>query len=881
MKILKILLGCGLTLAAVLCGLAACTPSGSEDVSGTAESPTGTQAPTQADETEPETEAGYADIGDGRFLLDREVYYCVSGRVIPLIGSYDFDADKAPVMTVTADDPEAVSVADDGSILAKKPGDFTLTVREETYGTTATARLVTVGALTDNVIISVPVWRGVWVNEEQFGYMRDAGVDMVVAVSGVETRTWDVSMDMLDTALSTWHDGRGVFVLAHSTRELLDNVLTAPDKQLERIVSRFADKPAFAGYHLIDEPYDCNPYSPVQNKLGVMDPNALTDVNFLPGGAYASMTDYEHRLDDYCRLLDDSANAYLSFDNYPFPAGAGAVNEDQLFGNFEAVRKAGLATRTRTAFYLQAVGGFNNAYRRPDQATLTYHAASALAYGFKWIKYWSWFVPDYGNPEETYKDYTDAVIGKDGKPTDLYPAACDLHTRVHTIGPVLVRCEADEVYHTGRRSASGVYTKVPAGFFAQPVGNEYAILSLLCDRTDGRQYLMVVNKDMRKAADMSFRLAGVDKVIVYDTRTGAGTETALSDHTLTLRLEAGDFAFIGLPEGDFRTAKPADANLARSGQAKITADASEGRDGCFVVCALDGQRTSTADSYSWRVPAGQTGSMLFEFDQPQVVNRVDLYPADQGVGFGAGFPRSVTLSAETEDGWVEIYKNESFARPTTEVPVIRFEAVTVKALRLTVSGGSIAADLAEIEIYHDDGSVPLPGPTSYEEVTQEKGQNVALGKKPIASGSAYESVTDGWGLAYLTDGIKLRTEANGTNGWMAQGVSSLTPKAGTVWGGVDLGGDYKVSRVVVYPRESGKFFPAAYDIQISLDGEDWTTVASEDDDTITEGVGRTFVLDETVHARFVRICGRKLRSSNEPALGGYLMQVSEIEVYWD
>ena len=156
-----------------------------------------------------------------------------------------------------------------------------------------------------------------------------------------------------------------------------------------------------------------------------------------------------------------------------------------------------------------------------------------------------------------------------------------------------------------------------------------------------------------------------------------------------------------------------------------------------------------------------------------------------------------------------------------------------------------------------------------------------LHKTPIASGSAYESTVDGWGLKYLTDGKTLRTEPEGTNGWMAQGVTSLTPEAGTVWGGVDLGGAYTVNEIVVYPRQNGNFFPSAYEIQISLDGESWETVCTMSDDTGTDGTARTFRLDRDVTARYVRVSAIKLRSSYEANLGGYLMQLAEIQVYWN
>lgn len=139
------------------------------------------------------------------------------------------------------------------------------------------------------------------------------------------------------------------------------------------------------------------------------------------------------------------------------------MNEDALFGNLEACRRAGLRNGVPTAFYVQAVGGFGNSYRRPDEGQLTYHMASALAYGFKWVKYWSWFVPDYGTDPEntTYNDYTDAIIGKDGKPTDLYPIATDLHNRAHTIGPVLVDGETYEtVYATDNDPETGPVCRV-------------------------------------------------------------------------------------------------------------------------------------------------------------------------------------------------------------------------------------------------------------------------------------------------------------------------------------------------------------------------------------------------------------------------------------
>ncbi len=892
-RILKRALGVmGLLLALLLC-ITACngdTPGESDTPAPESDTPNAdsvTEAPTVNEgesDTTPDKE--YVDIGDGSFSLTQDTYYLVVGGSFMPEGKFSFNEPDTVALTPRVEEEGVISVAEDGRITALKAGDYTLTVREEKYGTEAQATLHIVGDLRDNIIISVPVWRGKWVNDEQLGYMKDAGVDMVVAVSGIETADYTVSNNMLKTALNTWSGGNGIRVLVHSTNDMLGNILDDTDRDLERLVSRFDGHPAMAGYHLIDEPYDCSPYAAIQRKLGVLDPDAITDVNFLPGGAYPSMLEYELRMDDYCKLLGEESVTYLSFDNYPFGPVDGSVDEAALFGNLEACRCAGFRNRVPTAFYVQAVGGFNNSYRRPDEAQLTYHMASALAYGFKWVKYWSWFVPDYGTDPEntTYNDYTDAIIGKDGKPTDLYPIATDLHLRAHTIGPILVDCEAVEVYHSGNRSTSVVYEKVPASFFAQPRGNEYAIISLLHNAETGEQYLMLVNKNMKAESTLAFTLKDVASVVEIDTRTGEGKEVTLAGGLLSVTLKAGDYAFYKLPAGDHRTPAEPTANLAAAAE-KVTATVSQGSNGFFVSCALDGQRTSTDERQGWRVPAGQTGEMTFIFNTRVTFNRMDLYPTGEGVSFAAQFPTEIKISvasAETPDEWTVIYEQSGIARPTTEVPVLRFDSVTASRVRMEISGGSLSVELCEIEIYNDDGSIPAPPATSYEELVQEKGVNYALGKTPIASGSAYEHTIDAWGLAYLTDGKKLLTgKDGGTNGWMAQGMPKRECEPNTCWGGVDLGATYTVNEVHIYPRQNGGYFPSAYEIQISADGETWETVYSIDDDTETKGVGRFIKLDRDRQARFVRIVARKLTGNYEANLGGYLMQVSEIEVYWN
>lgn len=397
------------------------------------------------------------------------------------------------------------------------------------------------GNLPDNILISVPIWRDKWVNAKHFNLLMDADVDMVGAVTGVENETFDTSRHMLATAAETKRaDGRIIKVLVHSNA-MTSDFLNDSEAEIKSALAEFKGQEALGGYHIIDEPYDVIPFVRIEKCIKEIDRSKIADINFLPGVAYGSYNEYAERIDDYLTQIGDHAS-FLSFDNYPFPDGEGAVSENDLFGNFEIIRNAGLKHNVPTAFYLQSVGGFNNSYRRPEEGTMRYHASAALAYGFKWIKYWSWFVPDYGDPDTTYKDYTDAVIGKDGEPSDLYEIAAKMNKEIHTVGTILAKLDAQSVYHTGSRSTCSVYKKLPCNFYIQPEGEEYAILSQFVHKKDGSTYLMIVNKDMVNAQDMTFRINGISSLEMLDKRIpGKLHNVKIENDRLSISLAAGDF----------------------------------------------------------------------------------------------------------------------------------------------------------------------------------------------------------------------------------------------------------------------------------------------------------------------------------------------------
>ena len=150
--------------------------------------------------------------------------------------------------------------------------------------------------------------------------------------------------------------------------------------------------------------------------------------------------------------------------------------------------------------------------------------------------------------------------------------------------------------------------------------------------------------------------------------------------------------------------------------------------------------------------------------------------------------------------------------------------------------------------------------------------NLALHKRVTVS-SSYEQGS--WGAALVVDGE--RNENRGARGWSSEADKSQNHNE---WVQIDLGGNYPVSRVDIYPRNDparlGEGFPLDFTIEVSQDGRSWSAVVRK------TGYGKPG--DEVqrfgfnpVGGRFVRIVGTNLRYLG--AEQEYCMSFAEIEVY--
>lgn len=636
------------------------------------------------------------------------------------------------------------------------------------------------------------------------------------------------------------------------------------DEEIRALAEKYKDLPGFGGFYVVDEPYNPTPYARVANILLDVCPTANINVNFFPYNVYPSEDTYLRQLCDYGGLVTEGGK--LSLDCYCFSLD-GSVNEIGLFRNYELLHEAGLLTDKDTAVYVQSVGN-NHGYRRPSEGDLRYNMTAALAYGVKEIKFFTWAPP--AKEEADY--YTEAILDFNYNPTALYYSVCDINKKIHALGTHLAVCDATEVYHSINKTP-GAYNILPDDYFVQ-VGSADVILSMMEERDGNGEYVFVVNKDFSAEQIVTLTLDGITTVYLVDDETGELTETALQNGSLTMTLAAGDGALIKLPEGDFINPE-AEENQNLALHAPVFGTSSVGSENYYLYNLTDG----IVDSDNAARVSSKTGvPQLLTVDLGKItsINRIDLYHAGIGILCGAFSPVEFDLLV-SEDGenWKTVHTNtDPLSRAV--VAVFRFEDTDARYVRICVKnlkGGSSFADIGELAVYSDDGSIPDEIPTVYIEEIITEGQNLAL-NKPVVDYSSYSNHPE-WGCHYsfINDG-------NYNQAWASDLYRNASPDS-VEFITIDLLGIYDINRVIMVPRamwNGTNVYPEEYEIQVSIDGVNFTTVKSVVDDLGTTSVENRVLDFDTTPARYIRFYATRLTYSSSAGCG-YAIEMSEMEVF--
>ncbi len=687
---------------------------------------------------------------------------------------------------------------------------------------------------------------------EQYDWIRDANVTFIEITNregAIHKEASDLQLKLagergLKVAYSVGVDGKDL--LRMSEQEIID------------YISELKKNPIITDIHVRDEPAEPWVYSAACAAISKAGVNPR--LNFLPYWATWVFENYNGHVEDTVIAAGKENFGTLCYDQYPFPYNGG---DPDMFYNLNLFREIGLKYDVPTAFYIQSIGEGGN-FRRTNGGEIRYHTSAGLAYGLKSMTYFTWWTTGFCDP----KDY--AIISPYGEKTDIYDDVASINGQILKVGPVLARLDALEIHHTGGNE-TGITRCQPEDvpLYAKPKSRYGVIISLMEDRETGRDYIMLVNKNYRKEVTYEFQLT--DAIThLYNLNSGEYVELDISSGKVELTFEPGGFYLLAVGQHDNVVNKVWDkgANMAE-GKAPAV-DAVNPGNGYYAYCLTDGNRENNILTALGYRSSKDTGWVEVDLGRVTAVNRVDIYPTGTKFTRGQSFPQDFTIEVSADgETWIKVVEKSGYTDCLTAIPSFTFEAAEVRYVRMNITKGCAKGgfEIAEIEVYNDDGSIPAPDNDSLYLIpgNEPSGTNVALEREVTAS-----SHVTGWEPATLTNG-------NLNSGWTS-GLNRHSTADGEEWVMVDLAYSYDIDKVVLYGRSGDEYFPYKLRIEVSEDGKNFTKVYDGECMEQRSGQQPYECKLDNVKARYVRIVGYSLRDL--AGFGdGHLFSLMEIEVY--
>lgn len=637
-------------------------------------------------------------------------------------------------------------------------------------------------------------------------------------------------------------------------------MLEKSNEEIAAMVAKYKNLPGYGGIYILDEPANANPYARVYNAILAEDPFCRPHLNLLPGG----MADFHGYVSDWVATVGGDNLKSLSYDNYPFGTSANTFNGG-VYNTLNEIRKTGLLYGVETGYYIQAMG-IHGAYRVPTDAEMLYHTSLGVAYGMKDFKWFVWFTPPYGGSGEHF--ITGILTPEMGK-SEIYEGVKAANTMLLTLSPYLATTDAVEVYHTNSEG-----DKLPNDFCITKTGSGQLVLSVMRDKESGKQYIVLVNKNMQKAATASMQINDKALTALWDLTSGERTPISISGGKFSVEIPAGGLCLIELPDGYDARYKYAEndgttESLLKGHGGSVSSSVGSGT---FAYMLNDGKRLAT--SWATNDATAETAWVVFDVKSVKSFNRVDIYPAGDEYTVGIRFPKALSVWV-SEDG-----KEYTKVAERTDIDVfnwgaITFDTVSARYIKISVDAmssllGSPCAEIGEVEVYMDNGQIPAMESFTVKDRTPAENGNLVLGMKPFVS-SSYEAW--GWTQSVLCDG---RTDyVEGVHQGWCSAIGSQVPEnyECIVFA---FGKPTAVSKVVVYPVNNT--FVSDYCVEVSTDGINWTKVAEVTGEKGAVEVPRVLEFN-TVEAKYVRFAVTKMWNKSSIYEVGYVVQIKEIEVY--
>ncbi len=489
--------------------------------------------------------------------------------------------EDAPALTWTSDDTSVVTVEPDGTVKAKAVGKTTVHVSGE--GIEEQSCPITVVEkkydFDENITISV-FWlpTTTYLNggegderwDEQFKLLADADIDWLANVTD-NNNTGMLIHTKEDNLKAAAYAAKYGMHLTVADERFGTNLESMMDDQIKALIEEYRNVPGVGGYYIWDEPApnkDLYDFARVYAAMKETDPNAYAHLNFLPMWAYTGgvwQTAEEPYRDHVGSWLDYTmkdfgvGQDFIMYDLYPYTGFGTGMMRDEFFSHLDVMRKIGLEYDVKTATYLQSNGSPGNK-RSPSPSEIRYQAMTSLAYGYKQLSYFTWFLPtNRGN-----ETFVDSIVSDQGVPNPkTYDAVAQLNKEIHALGKTLIGLDSLEVHLNGTQW--GAQTEVPDDFIFQPMDAVDYTVSLMRDKHTGRNYVMLVNNDFTNPMQTSIFLNAPVSLQRVSPETGDLVDVQVSDQMLDISLEAGDAVLYALPEGvDFTEEHTVDKTAANA-----------------------------------------------------------------------------------------------------------------------------------------------------------------------------------------------------------------------------------------------------------------------------------------------------------------------------
>lgn len=305
-------------------------------------------------------------------------------------------------------------------------------------------------------------------------------------------------------------------------------------KNLDAIVADYAKHPAFAGYHLTDEP-NANAFAGLGEVVAYLrkrDPKHPAFINLFPN--YASPEQlgtptYETYLSRYLQTVHPFA---LSYDHYHFLKDG---DRPGFFANLLAARQA---VKDSTLPFWQIVLAIpHGPYRPLTEAEKRWEAMQTLAYGGKGLMYFT-----YWTPGDSSFDWGPALMKRDGTATPQYEEVKRINKDVQTIGKYLLNAIPSGVFQTGKLAPGGIPREQGTPVVFPDAGD----VTVGLFRADTHLYVLFTNRDYKQTTETDVLLSnGLNPVEKLNKSNGKwetvkGEKTPDGDFKARLSLAAGD-----------------------------------------------------------------------------------------------------------------------------------------------------------------------------------------------------------------------------------------------------------------------------------------------------------------------------------------------------